>query len=389
MAELATPRLSFTNSLSASNKVPRQINRTLIFNQIRNKQPISRADLARSSGLQRSTVSIIVEELLSDKWIVEGSMGRLPRGRRPTFLNLNVQRGVLALDIHPAQTTLAVTDLGGRIVAQDIIELPANPQKVLGAIVDAIRMMIASNSDRSFDGIGISLPGRFDPHLERFVFAPNVPWPIQRIKSRVEKATGLRVVVDNAANACALSEVWFGDSDGMHDLVVVNVSEGLGTGIFANGRIVRGEGGSAGEFGHVQVDRNGLPCGCGSRGCWETVASNRAGMRYYSEIANKPSPPFDALLELADSGDPAAKEAIGKMCAALGRGMHMIASALAPSEIVVVGDITPLWHFAGPLVEAEMRRNPLVRVPSIRAAHEGSRARLRSAVALVMHENPL
>jgi predicted NBD/HSP70 family sugar kinase len=249
--------------------------------------------------------------------------------------------------------------------------------------------MIVANSDRSFDGIGISLPGRFDPHLEKFVFAPNVAWPIQRIKSRVEQATGLPVVVDNVANACALAEVWFGDSDGMHDLVVVNVSEGIGTGIFANGRIIRGEGGLAGEFGHVQVDPGGLPCGCGSRGCWETVASNRAGMRYYTEIANRPSPPFDDLLKLVEAGDPAATEAIAKMCAALGRGMHMIASSLAPSEIVVVGDITPLWDLAGPLVEAEMRRNPLVRVPRVRAAHEGKRARLRSAVALVMHENPL
>jgi predicted NBD/HSP70 family sugar kinase len=389
MARMPTPRFSFTNNLSASNKIPRQINRNLIFNHIRVKQPISRADLARASGLQRSTVSLIVEELLAERWIVEGSMGRLPRGRRPTFLNLNSKRGVLALDIHPSQTTIAVTDLGGSIVAQQIISLPANPQKVLSAIVDAIRKIIAANGERSFDGIGISLPGRFDPHLERFVFAPNVAWPIERIKSRVELATGLPVVVDNVANACALSEVWFGDSDGMHDLVVVNVSEGIGTGIFANGRIIRGEGGSAGEFGHVQVEPNGLPCGCGSRGCWETVASNRAGMRYYTEIAHKPSPGFEELLRLVEDGDPAAKQAIEKMCVALGRGMHMIASALAPSEIVVVGDITPLWYLAGPLVEAEMRRNPLVRVPRVRSAHEGNKARLRSAVALVMHENPL
>jgi len=110
--EMPTPRLSFINKLSASNKIPRQINRNLIFNQIRTRQPVSRADLARVSGLQRSTVSLIVEELLAEKWIIEGSLGRLPRGRRPTFLNLNSQRGVLALDIHPAQTTLAVTDLG-------------------------------------------------------------------------------------------------------------------------------------------------------------------------------------------------------------------------------------------------------------------------------------
>jgi predicted NBD/HSP70 family sugar kinase len=254
--------------------------------------------------------------------------------------------------------------------------------------------MIADYRDRSFDGIGMSLPGRLDLQLDKSnfdksIFAPNINWPIGRIKSRVEQATGLPVVADNVANACALSEVWFGLSDGIHDLVVVNVSEGLGTGIFVNGRILRGEGGFAGEFGHVQVDPNGLPCSCGSRGCWETVASNRAGMRYYTEITGKPSPPFESLLKSAEAGDPAAIEAIDRMCIALGRGMNMIASALAPSEIVVVGDITMLWHFAGPRIEAEMRRNPSVRVPTLRPAQEGNTARLRSAVALVMNENLL
>ena len=114
---MPTPRFSFTNRFSASNKVPRQINRNLIFNQIRIKQPISRADLARASGLQRSTVSLIVEELIAERWIVEGSMGRLPRGRRPTFLLLNDKRGVLALDIHPSQTTLAEAEEGTRQAA--------------------------------------------------------------------------------------------------------------------------------------------------------------------------------------------------------------------------------------------------------------------------------
>lgn len=393
------PRLSFTNKISASNKMPRQINRNLIFNQIRTRQPISRADLARVSGLQRSTVSLIVEELLKDRWIVEGSMGRLPRGRRPTFLNVNGQRGVLALDIHPSQTTLAIADLGGRIIAQSLIPLPEDPQKVNAAIVSAIQQIMAANKDRSFDGIGISLPGRLDlnttrstsgrPRPSKPIFAPNVRWPIADITSRVEQATGLRVVADNVANACALSEVWFGDSDGMHDLVVVNVSEGLGTGIFTNGRVLRGEGGSAGEFGHVQMDPNGLICGCGSKGCWETLAANPAGMRYYAEFASKPSPPFEDLLKLAEAGDAAGRKAIELMCTALGRGMHMIASALAPAEIVVVGDITTIWNIAGPLIESEMRRLPSATTPRLRPAQEGNKARLRSAVALVMHDTLL
>jgi predicted NBD/HSP70 family sugar kinase len=381
---MPTTRLFLNNQTNASNRIAREINRNLIFNHIRIRQPVSRADLARISGLQRSTVSLIVEELIAENWIVEGQTGKIPRGRKPTFLNLNGKRGVLALDIHPTQSTLAVTDLSGKVIAEDIVALPSDPQKVVGAIVAAIRQMIAAHVDHSFEGIGVSLPGRFNPRFAKSIFAPNIDWPIGQLKARVEQATGLPVVVDNVANACALSEVWFGYSDATRDLVVVNVSEGIGTGIFANGQLMRGESGVAGEFGHVQLDPNGLPCGCGGRGCWETVASNRAGLRYYAEITGNSLPSFGALLQLAAASDPAAQEALDKMCKALGRGMHMISLALAPSELVVVGDITTFWHVAGPAIDTEMRRFPLVRIPKLRPAQEGNRARLRSAVALVM-----
>lgn len=381
---------AFTQKQSASNKTPRQINRNLVFNLIRARQPLSRADLARVSGLQRSTVSLIVEELIREKWILEGTTGRLPRGRRPTFLELNHQRGVIALDIHPSQTTVAVTDLGGRIVAQNIVDLPNDPGKVIQPIVHAIRKLIAAHSDKSFDGIGISLPGRPDPALQKLIFAPNLNWPVLSIKSRIERATGLRVEMDNVANACALSEVWFGDSDGMHDLVVVNVSEGIGTGIFANGRLLRGANGMAGEFGHVQLEMEGPLCGCGGRGCWETVASNRAGLRYYHELSNgsgEQAPQnFAALVKMAQAGDEKAIKALEKMSVFLGRGLRMIASALAPSEIIIVGDFTAAWYLFGPLVEAELKKNSLSRAPKLRPSFEGNTARLRSAVALVMNE---
>ena len=163
-------RFTFTRRQSASNKTPRQINRNLVFNLVRTRQPLSRADLARVSGLQRSTVSLIVEDLINERWILEGSTGRPPRGRRPTFLELNHQRAVIALDIHPSQTTVAVTDLGGKIVAQNVVALPADPTKAIQSIIAAIRKLIAAHSDKSFDGIGISLPGRADPLLEKLIF---------------------------------------------------------------------------------------------------------------------------------------------------------------------------------------------------------------------------
>lgn len=374
---------------SASNRTPRHINRNLIFNQIRTRQPISRADLARTSGLQRSTVSLIVEELLQEQWIVEGLVGQTPRGRKPTFLEVNQKRTVLAVDVHPAQTTLAVADLSGRITDQKQLQLPDDPKRVIRAIVNAIRKMIAEHSDRSFEGIGMSVPGRFSHQLKKTIFAPNVYWPIAQIKSRVEQATGLPVVVDNVANACVLSEVWFGNGDEARDIVVVNVSEGIGTGIFVNGGLVRGAGDMAGEFGHVQVDPGGIQCGCGSRGCWETLASNRAGVRYYKEITGESLASIDALLLLAEKKDLSAIEAITKMCRALGRGMHVIVTTLAPSEIVIVGEFTRLWSLAYPIIDAELRKFPLTAIPGLRMASEPDTARLRSAAALVMAQRAI
>jgi len=392
---------TFTRKQSASNKTPRRINRNLVFNLVRMRQPISRADLARVSGLQRSTVSLIVEDLIEDGWISEGSMGRLPRGRRPTFLQVNDSRAVIALDIHPDQTTVAVADLGGHIVAQSEIvnERAKNPpsdegKAEIATIINAIRKMMEAHSERSFDGIGISLPGRADGR-QQLIFAPNLTWRTTDIKTKIARATGLRVEMDNVANACALAEVWFGDTDGSHDLVVVNVSEGIGTGIFANGKLLRGEGGMAGEFGHVEMAADGPLCACGNRGCWETVASNRAALRYYDELADGKTAErdsrmtFDALLKLAQAGDAHAMQAVEKMSRYLGRGMRMIASALSPREIIVVGDITTVWKQFVPVVENEFRKNSLARSTVLRPVYDAKAARLRSAVALVWNERSI
>ncbi len=384
---MSPSRLFLEERRGASNRTPRQINRSLVLNQIRTKQPISRADLARTSGLQRSTISTIVEGLLKEGWVVESSIGESARGRKPTHLVVSAKMVVVAVDVHPARTTVALADMSGNISSLRQVSLPSNPNKVIASIIAAIRKVISDHPGFSFQGIGINVPGRFNRQLGKAVFAPNVGWPIAQIKSQVEQAVGLLVAVENVANACALSEVWFGYNDASRDLVVINVSEGIGTGIFANGRLLRGNGEAAGEFGHVQVDPNGRQCGCGSHGCWETVASNRSALRYYQEIAKSSVASFDDLISLAEQGDSGAIAAIEKMCRELGRGMHMIVSVLAPSEIVIVGELTRLWPLVSGVIDAEVKRFPLISVPTIRVPTDPEKARLRSAVALVMTES--
>lgn len=387
MSQDPSSRFAFTGKRSASNKTPREINRNLVFNLIRTHQPISRADLARLSGLQRSTISIIVDVLIQERWIFEGSTGRLPRGRRPTFLHLNNHRAVIALAVHTSQTTVAVVGLDGRIAAHKVVSIPEDAAGAVSTIVREVKRLITTN-DRCFEGIGISVPGRPEPNPEHPIFTPRIKWSVLQLQSRLRQATGMRVIMENVANGCVLSEVWFGDSDGVHDIVVVNVSDGIGAGIFINGRVVRGKEGMAGEFGHVQIESGGPRCSCGGSGCWETFASNRAALRYYNDQSGTQAlESFDSLLELAQSGDPAAVCAVETMGRYLGRGLRMIAAALAPSEIVVVGEITEAWSRFGAVIEAEMKHNSLPGLPRLRPSIEASTARLRSAIAMVLNED--
>jgi predicted NBD/HSP70 family sugar kinase len=385
-------RAQHKESQAATSETARGINRGIVLNLIRTRQPISRADLARVSGLQRSTVSLIIEQLIHEKWVVSGPLGRLPRGRRPTFLHLNDRRAIVVVDLRPTTTTIAISDPNGRFLSQQEMPTPADPSTAATQFAEKIRRMISGYPDLVFDGIGVSVPGRFDDSQQRIVFAPNLNWGECDLRSPLEKATGLHVELENAANACALAEVWFGQREGVHrDLVVVTVSEGVGVGIVSNGQLIRGLNGMAGEFGHVPLDPEGPRCGCGARGCWEVYASNWAALRYYYESSATAGGglTFRHLLSLAESGDALALRALDRMADAIGRGMRMIVAGLSPEDIVFVGEFTRLWDRVGPRIEAAVTSGVLVgKSPRVRpASATPSTARLRGTVAMVLQKH--
>ena len=144
-----------------------------------------------------------------------------------------------------------------------------------------------------------------------------------------------------------------------------------------------------GEFGHVQLDPQGPLCGCGSRGCWEAFASNRAAMRYYEASSKSVGKSFGDLLSLAEQGDKHAGSALDKMAHYLGRGMRIIVAGLAPERIIIVGDLTRAWKRFGPVIEAEVKAQmlPGATPPRIIPADEGGMARLRGTVALVLRKD--
>jgi predicted NBD/HSP70 family sugar kinase len=367
----------------ASSEGVRDINRRVVLNLIRTRQPISRADLARVSGLQRSTISLIVEDLIEGHWVLEGATGRLPRGRRPTFLRLNDDRVIIGVDIRPLQITVALADVNGKFTSQEVMPTAADPKTAIDGVIERIQRFLRASGGKKIEGIGISLPGRVEPGSGRLVFAPNLKWTDFDIAEAVQKATGFDVEMENAANACVLAAVWF-DHFESRNLVVVTVSEGIGAGILVNGRLARGFSGMAGEFGHVPLDPDGPLCSCGSRGCWEVFASNRAALRYYSESTTLK---FQDLLSLADQGDPRAAKALETMAHFLGRGMRMIVAGMDPEQILIIGDLTRSWHRFGPIIQAEVKGMPGGVAPKLIPVHEDGMARLRGTVALVLQKH--
>ncbi len=382
-------KIDLNNLQAASSGTARDINRRIVLNLIRSRQPISRADVARSSGLQRSTVSNIVDQLIGEGWVVEGSMGRLPRGRRPIYLKLNNRRAIIGVDIRPTKTVVATADINGHIDFQEVLPTPPDQGRAVRLLSRSLRALIRSRPGVSFDGIGVSIPGRIDLKSKKLCFAPNLHWRRLDLRTPLTRATGLEVELENAANACALAEVWFGPNDSTRDLVVVTVSEGIGTGLFMNGQLAQGPNGMAGEFGHIMIETDGPLCGCGNRGCWETLASNRAALRYYTQSgARNKDLTYTELLALVERGSAKALRALERQAELLGRGLRMLAAGLAPAAIVIVGEITNAWNRVAPLIERAVTACPLPGpAPRIQPAHDGETARLRGTVALVLQKH--
>jgi predicted NBD/HSP70 family sugar kinase len=335
----------------------RDINRQIVLNYIRERAPISRAEIAQETALQRSTVSLIVDELRAGGLIEEVS-GESTGGRPPILLSLRSADPVaMGVDLGTIRTVVATSDLAGRVLVQE--EFPTDPDAgvTVSRVIDCARKLKAE-SGGTVEGIGISLPGLVDAESGRAVFIPHFRWRDFDIAREVRAATGLAVSADNDANAAALAELWFGRPEirEVRDFIMVLVEEGVGTGIVFDGQVYRGKSGAAGEFGHMTIGEGApVACAAGSRRCWEAFASQRAALARYQALKQTPEGEggvdFESLVDLALGGEPEALASLKETGRYLGLGIANLTQGLSPEAVIVGGPIVRAW----PLISCEVR----------------------------------
>jgi predicted NBD/HSP70 family sugar kinase len=389
---------NLTDVTPAGHEMLRRVNRRILLGLIADRQPVSRADVAKISGLNKATVSTITAELLRDRCIVEevGTGKTTPiGGKPPTPLRINPLRyGLFGLDIRADETILALSDFSSRVVARMSFDTGSDPRVFLAQIGREIAKLQAKHTELiEIAGIGVSLPGLVDNHSGTFLISVVLPWRDVPVVELLASQTGLPVIVDNSARCSALAEVWHGKARyaSVRNLLYVSVSTGLACGFVIDGGLYRGGTNTAGQFGHIPIDMNGPECRCGGRGCWDLYASDKATIARYMAArgGSKRAPTMRQLVELVESGDPHATAAVSETARYLGLGITGIINAIDPEVVVIGGEITKAWGLIEPIIVAETRRSllhPGERHVPIRRSTFEVRPSLKGAITLVLDD---
>jgi predicted NBD/HSP70 family sugar kinase len=376
----------------------REGNRRRVIDALRERGVASRAELARITGLSRSTVSTIVTDLLESGLANEreGSVdGEVHAGRPPVMVALNSKAGLaLGIDFGHRHLRVAVSDLSHTVLAETWRELDVDHSADEGldtaaAFVDDVLAEAEVDRNRVI-GVGMGLPAPIDRATGAVQASSILPgWVGVDAAAEASRRLNLPVQVENDANLGALAELVWGAGRGRSDLAYIKVSSGIGAGLISGGRLQHGVGGTAGEIGHTVLADGGPVCRCGNRGCLETLASSRAIAQLLSASRGEVIS-TRRLLELSAAGDAAAQRLIGDAGRAIGIAVANLCNLLNPECVIVGGDLSGAGEVLLEPLRETARRNA---IPSAGEALEvtggvlGERAELLGALALVMHES--
>ncbi|HEY6056555.1 MAG TPA: ROK family transcriptional regulator [Candidatus Limnocylindrales bacterium] len=325
----------------ATHQATRVHNERLVLGIIYDAGPVSRADVARVTGLTRTTVSQVVDRLLESGFAREVGRGPSTGGKAPILLEVaDDARLLVGVDLGETRFHGALVNLRGEV--RHSLEVPVEDRdgdRALDAAYCLVEELSAS-AHSPLAGIGIGTPGIVDTESGTVIRSVNLDWRDLPLGDLVRERFGLPTYVANDSQAAALGEYVFGGASGPN-LIAIKVGLGIGAGIILNGSLFQGDGFGAGEIGHVTVVLNGLACRCGRRGCLETVASTRAVVaRIVRERAELPAPSFDEIVAAYLAGDALVVRAVDEAGAALGSAVAGLIGALNVRRIVLTGSMS-------------------------------------------------
>ncbi len=389
----------------------RESNLSVVLRFIYHEAPLSRSQLAGITGLNKSTISSLVEDLLSRRLIHETGMNSAGKGRPATLLEINPEAGVvLAVELGVDFVGAAIIDFKGSILWRrlDAADPAASQEKTLGQTMALVEetIRVCRQQQRRILGLSFSIPGTVDLDEGVLIFAPNLNWRNVPLRKMFSGYTGLKVFIENDANAAAIAEHLFGVARNLHDFLFVYAGVGLGGGLFLNDKLYRGKGGYAGEIGHTPIIAEPFqnPCQCGNLGCWETYANQFSILRRVeTRLEREPEGSVIPALMLeqqsalslglvkqaAEAGDPHALAALAEAGSAMGTGFAVLVNLFNPEKIVLGGPVSIAGEFLMPSIResvAEHAMQEILAQTEINLSAFGPDASLVGAAAVVVDD---
>jgi glucokinase-like ROK family protein len=395
-------------SVTADQDKVRKINKSIVLNMLRLHAPISRAEVANRSGLNRSTISNIVNSLIDDGLVWEDQLQDSKIGRPAIPLRLKREGGaVIGLELGVDFIAILLTDF----IAETIWEarVPTTPYQsqaetldTAGRLIDQA-LSIANAQNLKPLGMGVGLPGLVNVEQGELIVAPNLHWNNVPLRSMWSQRFNIPIYIENDANLAALGEYYFGHARGVENFIYLSSGIGLGGGIMIGGKLLRGGYGYAGEIGHIQRDQSGEPCGCGRIGCWETQVGPRAVLRRVKkELQNGMDPSrregcqddidnltFETVVMFALEGNPIYRQVMEEVAGDLGAGIADLVNIFNPELVVIGGALTLVREILQPVIERtvfSLALPPSTENLRIAFSKTGSKAPVLGAVAVVLDD---
>ena len=382
---------------SGSLRSLRELNRGRVIDVLRDRGKASRAEIARATGLSRSTVSTIISGLIEAGLVTEqgeatGVAHGQHGGRPPVLLALDKSAGVaVGVDFGHTHLRVAVSDLSHDVVAEagrdlDVDHSAAEGLDAATTLVDDVLKRGRVQRKRVL-GVGMGVPGPINRSTGTVGSSAILPgWVGVDAAAEMSKRLRVPVHVENDANLGALAEFVWGSGKGFTDLIYIKLSSGVGAGMLLGGRLYHGTGGTAGEIGHTVVQPGGAICRCGNRGCLETVASARAIAEVLGDSRGEPVS-IKQMLDLARDGDAAAVRLIGEAGREVGIAVANLCNVINPERVIVGGDMSAAGDLITEPILESVRRYAIFSAAdqvSVVSGTLGERAELLGALALVL-----